>query len=258
MEFVDNLYVFSMYPIRSQETIVTVPNVKKIEYYTERDATINEKSKSIKYGPVYGAYKEEELRIHYELPVPLITFPSVEKHIELSHLGSISIREQYELKNDAAGLEGEFNRIKYSSLSNYQQAGHIFRKLYTQLPRKAFNLYYRDVIGNVSTSVATRQGSYVFFEIRPRFPVLGGWQTKWEQGYKLLNQFYIKYDAHDPDLYVFNQTFGYAFKKIMAGKYKLSVMLPPGAHDVKVWLHFLLAWPKNMAKNRSICHLKRM
>eukprot|EP00826_Nyctotherus_ovalis_P014392 TRINITY_DN14008_c0_g1_i10.p2 TRINITY_DN14008_c0_g1~~TRINITY_DN14008_c0_g1_i10.p2 ORF type:complete len:106 (+),score=29.26 TRINITY_DN14008_c0_g1_i10:86-403(+) len=94
--------------------------------------------------------------------------------------------------------------------------------------------YYRDLVGNVSTSTATRESSYVFFEIRPRFPVLGGWQTKWEQGYKLLSKFYIKYDAKDPDLYIFNNTFGYAFKSIRADKYIVSIMLPPTAHDIKV------------------------
>ena len=157
VEFIDNIYTFSAYPIKSQETILSIPSLKKIEYYTERESTKNEKAKSIKYGPLYGAYKDEELRIHYELPIPLIHFPVVERQIELSHLGSIAITEHYELKNDAAALDGEFNRVKYTSLTNYQQGGHIFRKLFAQLPRKAYNLYYRDVIGNVSTSVATRE-----------------------------------------------------------------------------------------------------
>ena len=142
--------------------------------------------------------------------------------------------EQYALKNDAAKLKGEFNRIKYQSLTSYQHGNHIFRKLFTQLPRKTHELYYKDIIGNVSTSRATRELSYVFFEISPRFPVLGGWQTKWEQGYKLLNQFYINYDADDQDLYIFNNTFGYAFKKIMADNYTMKIMLPPTAHDIKV------------------------
>ena len=52
------------------------------------------------------------------------------------------------------------------------------------------------------------------------------------QGYSLLNQYYIKYDANNDDLYIFNQTFGYAFKKIYADEYNLKVVLPPGAQDV--------------------------
>ena len=104
-----------------------------------------------------GNYKEEELHIHYEHPTPLVYFPRVERQIELSHLGSLAVTEHYELKNEAAGLDGEFNRLSYQALTSARQAGHIFRKLSTQLPRRAFNLYYRDVIGNVSTSLATRE-----------------------------------------------------------------------------------------------------
>eukprot|EP00826_Nyctotherus_ovalis_P014393 TRINITY_DN14008_c0_g1_i2.p1 TRINITY_DN14008_c0_g1~~TRINITY_DN14008_c0_g1_i2.p1 ORF type:complete len:224 (+),score=64.52 TRINITY_DN14008_c0_g1_i2:22-672(+) len=190
--------------------------------------------RQIQYGPFYGSYGSEELRVHYELAVPLIYFPTVEKQYELSHLGNIAIVEQYALKNDAARLKGEFNRVRYSALTSQDHSNHIFRRLHAQLPRKAHGLYYRDLVGNVSTSTATRESSYVFFEIRPRFPVLGGWQTKWEQGYKLLSKFYIKYDAKDPDLYIFNNTFGYAFKSIRADKYIVSIMLPPTAHDIKV------------------------
>jgi len=243
VEFIDNLYIYSAYPIQYQQTVLTVPHGNRIEYYTRTEANLNSEAGVIQYGPLYDPYKEEELRVHFELPVPLIYFPSVEKHFELSHLGSTSIMEQYTLKNDAAQLKGEFNRLRYTALTNQNQGNHIFRRLHAQLPRKAHELYYRDVIGNVSTSGATRESSFVFFEIRPRFPVLGGWQTKWEQGYKLLNKFYIKYDTNDPDLYIFNNTFGYAFKSIRADNYKLSIMLPPTAQDIKVIISYTIGLP---------------
>lgn len=234
MEFIDNLYIYAAYPIQYQQTVVSVPHGNKVEYYTKTEANLNADAGAIQYGPFYGPYKEEELRIHYEFDAPLIYFPTVEKYFELSHLGSISIVEQYALKNDAAKLKGEFNRLRYTALTAQNHANHILRSLRTQLQRKAHELYYRDVIGNVSTSVATRERDYVFFEIRPRFPVLGGWQTKWEQGYKLLNKFYIKYATQDPDLYIFNNSFGYAFKNIRADNYTVKLMLPPTAHDINV------------------------
>lgn len=173
------MYAASLYPVLSQEILLSLPSLKKIDYYTEKGATKIEKSKAIRYGPFNGEYKEEELRVHYELPQPLIYFPLVTRQIELSLFGSIAITEHFDLKNNAAELEGEFDRVKYSSLTNYRQQGHIFRKLHTQLPRRAFDLYYRDIIGNVTTSLATREKQYVFFEVRPRFPVLGGWKTQW-------------------------------------------------------------------------------
>jgi oligosaccharyltransferase complex subunit alpha (ribophorin I) len=160
VEFIDNLYALTAYPITAQEVIVAVPNINKLEYYTEKESTKVSKTQSIHYGPLLDSYKQQELRIHYEHAKPLIYFPKVERQILLSHLGHIAIDEHIELKNDAAALEGEFSRVKYNSLTNYRQAGHIFRSLTTQLPRKTFGLYYGDVIGNVSTSVATRE---VFF-----------------------------------------------------------------------------------------------
>lgn len=157
VEFIDNLYASSMYHIVSQEVTLALPNINNIEYYTQKNATRISKSHIIHYGPLLGEFKEEELRIHYEHPIPLIFFPNVERQILLSHLGNIAIDEHIELKNDASGLDGEFNRIKYNSLTSHNHAGHIFRKLNTQLPRKAFGLYYTDVIGNVSTSYASRE-----------------------------------------------------------------------------------------------------
>ena len=55
-----------------------------------------------------------------------------------------------------------------------------------------------------------------------------------DQGYKLLNQFYIKYDTENEDFYILNHTFGYSFKKILANKYQLKIVLPPGASEIKV------------------------
>jgi oligosaccharyltransferase complex subunit alpha (ribophorin I) len=157
VEFIDNLYAYSIYPVISQEVSALLPNLNKIEYYTEKDAMKAAKTQSIHYGPLLGGYKEEELRFHYEHPTPLIYFPKVERQIVLSHLGSISVDEHIELKNYAAGLEGEFSRLKYNTITSYHQGGHIFRKMNCQLPRKAFGLYYTDVIGNVSTSYASRE-----------------------------------------------------------------------------------------------------
>ena len=158
MEFVDSLYATAVYPILTQETVVSVPNLKRLEYATESTAQKIPKTNTIRYGPFSGpAMLPEELRIHYELAKPLIYFPKVERQIELSHLGGISVNENIELKNDAAALDGEFNRIKINALSTYHQGGHIFRELHAQLPRRAYGVYYTDVIGNVSTSVATRE-----------------------------------------------------------------------------------------------------
>lgn len=157
MEFKDHLLCVSPYKILSQETSISVPDEKHLEYYTDKSASIDSKKKAILYGPFKNTTEQTELRIHYELPKPLIHFPKVEKKIVLSHLGNIEVLEHFELINEAAGLEGEFSRINYNHLTQQNRAAHILRKIPTQLPRKAFGLYYRDIIGNISTSSASRE-----------------------------------------------------------------------------------------------------
>lgn len=59
-----------------------------------------------------------------------------------------------------------------------------------------------------------------------------------DQGYNLLTQYYIKYDSSNQENYIFNYTFGYAFKKIIASQYKLRIVLPPGATNINIYLPF--------------------
>ena len=53
------------------------------------------------------------------------------------------------------------------------------------LPAAAKDVYYRDAIGNISTSNLKEVGDAVEIEIRPRFPLFGGWKTKYTLGYNV-------------------------------------------------------------------------
>lgn len=46
-------------------------------------------------------------------------------------------------------------------------------------------MYYRDVIGNISTSHLREEEEAVLVEIQPRFPLFGGWKTEYTLGYTL-------------------------------------------------------------------------
>ena len=52
------------------------------------------------------------------------------------------------------------------------------RELKAQLPPTARSLYFKDAIGNISTS-HTRFGlSHTEVDLRPRYPIFGGWRVK--------------------------------------------------------------------------------
>ena len=63
--------------------------------------------------------------------------------------------------------------------------------LQTFLPAAARDVYYRDEIGNISTSAMKEQEDVVELELRPRFPLFGGWKTKYTIGYNVPSYQYL-------------------------------------------------------------------
>lgn len=55
--------------------------------------------------------------------------------------------------------------------------------LQTVLPASASDVYYRDEIGNISTSHLRILDDSAEVELRPRFPLFGGWKTHYILGY---------------------------------------------------------------------------
>lgn len=81
---------------------------------------------------------------------PFAKFSTLTREVEVSHWGSIAIEELYELKHAGAKLKGGFSRFDYQMKKAVQSPS--FRSLTATLPATANNIYYRDQIGNISTS----------------------------------------------------------------------------------------------------------
>ncbi|CAN0480393.1 unnamed protein product, partial [Ectocarpus sp. 8 AP-2014] len=47
------------------------------------------------------------------------------------------------------------------------------------------DIYYRDNIGNISTSAVRHNLGGVELSVLSRFPMYGGWKNAWYQGYNL-------------------------------------------------------------------------
>ncbi len=86
---------------------------------------------------------------------------------------------------------------------NFFFTGYI---LQTSLPASARDVYYRDEIGNVSTSHVREMQDQVEVEIRPRFPLYGGWKTHYILGYNVPSYQYLfnKYDMTNFSLRISN------------------------------------------------------
>jgi oligosaccharyltransferase complex subunit alpha (ribophorin I) len=98
----------------------------------------------------------EKLKLHYVYNKSIAVLNYAVRTFEISHWGNIAVEEKYQVENVGAKLQGEFGRVDYD---DYGRVGgkNALGNLKATLPLKAFGLWFRDEIGNVTTSNAARE-----------------------------------------------------------------------------------------------------
>uniref|UniRef100_A0A7N6AAJ6 Dolichyl-diphosphooligosaccharide--protein glycosyltransferase subunit 1 n=1 Tax=Anabas testudineus TaxID=64144 RepID=A0A7N6AAJ6_ANATE len=187
--FQGNHYLYSPYPTRSQTTRVRLAS-KTVESYTKL-GNPSKNDEVIEYGPFrdVAPFSEDTMKIHYENNTPFLTISSVTRMIEVSHWGNIAVEETVDLRHTGAILKGPFSRYDYQRQSDSGISS--VKSFKTILPASAQDVYYRDEIGNISTSHLQVLDDSVEVEIRPRFPLFGGWKTHYIIGYNLPSYEYL-------------------------------------------------------------------
>lgn len=71
----------------------------------------------------------------------------------------------------------------------------LSRAFKTVLPASAKDVYYRDEIGNISTSHMRMQEDSVELDLKPRFPLFGGWKTHYTLGYNIPSYEHLFYSG---------------------------------------------------------------
>lgn len=102
-------------------------------------------------------------------------------------------------------LKGYFSRLEYQGESYFGHvAAHVLRGLTLHLPPGLTDAYFYDLNGNVSTSRLRRAPSvpkgskaiqYSVLEMRPRYPLLGGWNYSFTLGFDTPLQDSVSWDA---------------------------------------------------------------
>ena len=158
-----------------------------------------------------GPFQAHELRVHYENNSPFAEVTALTREVEVSHWGNVYVEETYTLKHCGArlkvcdahagpppsraccaraaavactadqgwlrGCKGEWSRLEY--MADPRQHGIAsFRQLSAVLPRSAHSLYFRDEIGNVSSSHVRHLRDKLEVVLLPRFPLFGGWSVR--------------------------------------------------------------------------------
>ena len=231
--FLDSINLISSYPVKTTTTTVILPseNTRIIKY---------NKSNSNKSGDkiIYSLTEEipplisKKLYIHFENNKPLTVFNYAIKTYQVSHWGNIAVTEEYQIENIGAKLIGEFGRIDYDE--GHTGGKNALKSIRAKLPLRSWGLWYRDEIGNVSTSNARRELNDVDLLLTPRFPILGGWKSNFDIGYNLPTKFHVT--TNNKGNYLVNLTFGMPYQNMLARNYTVKVILPESADNIKVKL----------------------
>jgi oligosaccharyltransferase complex subunit alpha (ribophorin I) len=231
----DTIRMHSPYELNGEEvTELTLPR-GKIDLLEEAPGIVLSGNK-VTCGPYKTAAASAEessarFRIQYDAnsAVPVASY--VEREIEISHWGNVAVEEYFDVKNDGAKLKGEFSRLDHQT----HQITHAFQSLQAILPYEAYGVYYRDELGNVTTSHLWKPKNKEATELllKLRFPLYGGWHIEWYHGYNVPLTTFVSKVQGTADRYLLDCELAHPMN-ILAEKLVLHIVLPPGATNVRV------------------------
>lgn len=229
-----NLYTYSPYLVASQKTNVIV-NTKSVESFS-KVKPFSQQDGAIQYGPYPNTkpFSEKELVIHYRNNSPFLTVTRVERLIEVSHWGNIAVEEVIEIEHSGAKLKGPFSRYDYQQ--DHHSGPASVRSYKTLLPASASDVYYRDTNGNISTSNMKVKKDSVELDLRPRYPLFGGWRTHYTLGYNVPSYEYLYHTGNDYLLKM--RIIDHIFDDMQVDELVTKIILPEGSTSVKVNLPY--------------------
>ncbi|KAL3093195.1 hypothetical protein niasHT_022645 [Heterodera trifolii] len=187
--------VLSAYPVMKENCVYKIGSSKPISF-TEIAPSKHSQEK-ISYGPYENtkAYAKKPITIHYENNAPFLVASSVERIIEVSHWGgNIAVEENVEILHKGAKLKGSFSRLDFQ-MDRRGSRQPVIKNFKTILPAASNDIYYRDEIGNISTSNVYPRADRVEVELRPRFPLYGGWRTNYVLGYNVPSTSFLRHSG---------------------------------------------------------------
>jgi oligosaccharyltransferase complex subunit alpha (ribophorin I) len=187
--FRDSAILLSPYHVKQQTTFIKTPSAR-VESFTVVEPT-KRAGTELKYGPYdnHAPYSYSPVLVHFENNNPFAVVEELEREIEISHWGSIQVIERYRLTHAGARHKGVFSRyicylfhsseffviflhsfevfllffllciivVIFVDRVEYQTRSGVsgvssFKHLLAKLPPRVHSVYYRDEIGNISSS----------------------------------------------------------------------------------------------------------
>ncbi|CAI8583477.1 unnamed protein product [Vicia faba] len=221
--------------LEEQTTFVKTPSAR-VESFTVVEPAKRAGSE-IRYGPYDSRtpYSYSPVLVHFENNNPFAVVEELVREIEISHWGSIQITERYKLVHAGARHKGVFSRVEYQTRSGASGVSS-FKSLLAKLPPRVHSVYYRDEIGNISSSHLRTDFLKSELEFEPRYPLFGGWKSTFLIGYGLPLQDFL-FESLDGRRYL-NFTYGCPLAQTVVDKLIIKVVLPEGSKNPEAVIPF--------------------
>ncbi|CCG84503.1 protein of unknown function [Taphrina deformans PYCC 5710] len=251
-------FIPSRYVSSKQKTKFKLPNGDVATYSAGGD----KQGSVVTYGPFENVSPglSESIALRYEktAPIPVVTY--FERDIEVSHWGgNLAFEERYALTNKGAELKASFDRIAFAQSGFYNPESHAIKNLVFPLPIGSKDAYFTDEIGNVSTSKFRSSFREANLDLKPRYPIFGGWNYTFTVGWNNDLSSFLKKDASK---YYLRVPFLEGAENISYDDLRIRVILPEGADNIKVTtnvtgvkIHHDKLWTFMDTKGRSVVSL---
>jgi len=252
-----SVYAPSAYVTSKQKTEVkaassNIPDFTKLPGSGDIKEFPQKQSAKLVYGPFdekpAGAFAAAQVRFEFTKPVTHVA--RLDRDIEVSHWGgNVAFEERYELYHRGANLSKLFNRVKWAQAQYYNPNTYALKEMKFPLKAGSADPYFVDVVGNVSTSRFRSNKLEALLEIKPRYPIFGGWKYPFTIGWNSDAKNFVR--TVDAGKYVVNVPFLEGPKQpegVEYGQVNLQILLPEGATNVK----FYTSLPQSSITNTAI------
>ncbi|KAK5624720.1 hypothetical protein RRF57_000436 [Xylaria bambusicola] len=234
-------YCPSAYSTLKQKTEVKLPSSEAPEY-TKIAGNEETKEFPVKQGSklTYGPFPEVSagasslVKVRYEFNKPVTHVSQLERDIEVSHWGgNVAFEERYTLFHHGANLSSQFSRVKWAQSQYISPQTFALKEMKFVLGAGSKDAYFTDVIGNVSTSRFRTSKREAVLELKPRYPIFGGWKYPFTVGWNADSNNYLKKSG---DKFLLNIPLIEGPKQAEGVEYEhvdVRVILPEGAENIE-------------------------
>lgn len=243
----DFTHVISPYPILEETAVVQLGPGALESHTAEAPAKLKQGIWSLGPYRKIAPWGAEPLRVHYQNTEPFLEATSVEREVDVSHWGVIYFEERYAVVHTGTKTAGEWSRFETMTKESASRAA--VRALPARLPKDAQWIFFRDEIGNISSSMVARNSKETSVLLTPRYPLFGGWLTTFKFGWAVPLASVARTLPDGQLGVVFDLT--PAIPDLVVGDLSVRVVLPEGA----TLTHFECALAHELVESKTYSYL---